>query len=81
MARGSRLAGTALAVVLAGAGLPSLAPAAYAASSAYFVDPNGDDNADGRSPATAWKSLGKVNAQTFQPGDTVGFISGGQWTG
>ncbi|MFD1939757.1 MULTISPECIES: right-handed parallel beta-helix repeat-containing protein [Nonomuraea] len=81
MARGPRLAGTVLAAVLAVTGLPVLTPAAYAMSTAYFIDPNGDDNADGRSPATAWKTLGKVNAQTFQPGDTVGFKAGGQWNG
>ncbi|MFI6815917.1 right-handed parallel beta-helix repeat-containing protein [Nonomuraea sp. NPDC050328] len=87
MARSARLAGAALALVLAGAGLTGLArltvppPAAHAATSTYYVDPAGDDTADGRTPATAWKSLGKVNAQTFQPGDTVGFKAGGQWTG
>ncbi len=28
----------------------------------YYVSPNGDDNNDGLSPETAWKSLGKLNS-------------------
>jgi sugar phosphate isomerase/epimerase len=38
----------------------------------YYVDCRaGDDGHDGRSPATAWRSVAKVNGTTFQPGDSV----------
>ena len=46
----------------------------------YYVDSvNGDDNLDGRSPATPWRTIGKVNQSTFQPGDRVLFKRGGLW--
>ncbi|MFI7423111.1 right-handed parallel beta-helix repeat-containing protein [Nonomuraea sp. NPDC049684] len=57
------------------------APAPAYAATSYYVDPAGNDAADGHSPSTAWRTLDKVNAQTFQPGDTVRFKAGGQWTG
>ena len=48
----------------------------------YFVDSKaGDDGFNGTSVATAWKSLDKVNATSFHPGDRVLFKSGGDWTG
>ena len=49
---------------------------------AYYVDSaGGDDARDGRSAATAWKSLAKVNAAKLGPGDTVRFRRGGLWRG
>lgn len=47
----------------------------------YYVDPNGNDNNAGTSTTTAWKTLEKVNATTFGPGDRILFKSGGVWTG
>ncbi|WP_343745853.1 right-handed parallel beta-helix repeat-containing protein [Chitinophaga sp.] len=47
----------------------------------YYVDSNGSDSANGLSPATAWKTLSKVNTVTFQPGDSVLFKRGDAWTG
>jgi hypothetical protein len=48
----------------------------------YYIDStSGTDANSGTSPATAWKTLSKVNASTFQPGDHVLFKSGGVWTG
>ena len=48
----------------------------------YFVDSEtGDDARDGRSAATAWKSLEKVNAADLVAGDTVRFRRGGLWRG
>lgn len=48
----------------------------------FYVDSLlGNDNFDGRSPQTAWKTLRKVNAVTFQPGDEVRFARGGVWRG
>lgn len=48
----------------------------------YYVDATeGDDSKDGLSPETAWKSIEKVNATTFQPGDQILFQCGETWTG
>ncbi|WP_316745952.1 right-handed parallel beta-helix repeat-containing protein [Pedobacter gandavensis] len=50
--------------------------------SKYYVDShNGDDNHNGKSQKSAWKSLAKVNAQTLVPGDQVLFKRGGKWDG
>ncbi|MDT8913711.1 discoidin domain-containing protein [Amycolatopsis sp. PS_44_ISF1] len=68
------------AVLVAGLSLTAL-PAAHAAGNTYYVDPAGSDTAPGTSTATAWRSLGKVNSQTLQPGDTVRFKAGATWTG
>ncbi|RPH34979.1 MAG: hypothetical protein EHM91_17800, partial [Planctomycetota bacterium] len=45
----------------------------------YHVGPQGNDANDGRTPATAWKTVAKVNATTFAPGDQVLFARGGEW--
>jgi hypothetical protein len=37
----------------------------------YFDGTDGDDSADGLSPATAWKSLSKIGSLTLQPGDEI----------
>ena len=41
--------------------------------------PDGDDRNDGKSPATAWRTVARVNSQSFQPGDQVLFERGGEW--
>ena len=56
----------------------SLVVNAFAAT--YYVKPNGNDNLDGRSDATAWKTIGKVNRYSFATGDDVYFKCGGVWT-
>ena len=44
----------------------------------YYVDSqNGSDAAPGDSAARAWRSLGKVNATTFHPGDRILLMSDG----
>ena len=54
----------------------------YAQYINYYVDPIiGSDSNTGTNPATAWKTLTKVNSKTFQPGDSLLFICGGIWTG
>lgn len=45
----------------------------------YHVSPEGNDANDGKSPAKAWKTVAKVNATAFQPGDQILFSRGGQW--
>jgi hypothetical protein len=57
-------------------------PEAKAAGTVYYVDSlRPDDSGDGLSPGAAWKSLTKVNAVTFAPGDQILFKSGGSWDG
>ena len=41
----------------------------------------GNDAAAGTSPETAWRSLEKVNATTFMPGDHIFLKCGSEWTG
>ena len=48
---------------------------------AYYVSNDGDDTNDGLTPATAWKTLTKVNEATFNSGDAVLFERGGLWRG
>ncbi|RAJ78997.1 parallel beta helix pectate lyase-like protein [Chitinophaga dinghuensis] len=57
------------------------AGATVVSTTKYYIDNNGSDTSDGKSPATAWKTLSKVNAVTFQPGDSILFKRGGSWTG
>lgn len=42
----------------------------------YYVSADGNDNNDGKSPATAWKSIDKVDKYKFNPGDGVFFRRG-----
>jgi parallel beta-helix repeat protein len=47
----------------------------------YYVDSvGGDDGANGLSPATAWRSLGKVSATQFGPGDRILLKAGSSWS-
>lgn len=45
----------------------------------YYVKNDGNDKADGLSDATAWKTIAKVNASKFQPGDNIYFKRGNMW--
>jgi parallel beta-helix repeat protein len=47
----------------------------------YYVKSDGNDNLDGRSDATAWKSIAKVNKYRFVTGDDVYLKCGGTWNG
>ncbi|HSA52931.1 MAG TPA: hypothetical protein VLH10_22830, partial [Yinghuangia sp.] len=48
----------------------------------YYVDAdNGSDDASGTSSKAAWRSLERVAEQALDPGDTVLFARGRQWTG
>lgn len=50
--------------------------------SSYYLDSvSGSDTNPGTSPGHAWKTLSKVNATIFHPGDQVLFKSGSVWTG
>lgn len=55
---------------------------ASAAGTTYYVDSvNGSDADSGMSSSTAWQTLSKVNATTFNPGDKILFKAGGIWNG
>jgi hypothetical protein len=64
-------------------------PAAFAQNAAPRPEPavfhvdasHGQDNADGLTPATAWRSLARVNRAELIPGDAVRFRRGGLWRG
>ncbi|MGG1517740.1 Ig-like domain-containing protein [Paenibacillus oryzisoli] len=47
----------------------------------YVSSTEGSDTNDGLTPATAWKTLDKVNATTFGPGDQILFKAGDVWNG
>jgi len=48
----------------------------------YYVDSSrGDDANSGLSVSSAWKSLDKVNATTFRPGDRLLFKAGTAYSG
>lgn len=47
----------------------------------YYVSNDGDDTKDGLTPATAWKSLDKVNQVKLSHGDGVLFQRGDLWRG
>ena len=48
-----------------------------ARATTYYVSNAGDDNQSGTSPATAWRSLTRANAQQYVPGDRL-LLAGGQ---
>ncbi|MCP2635153.1 carboxypeptidase regulatory-like domain-containing protein [Microbacterium sp. HD4P20] len=47
----------------------------------YFVDSqSGDDTADGRSAATAWRTFANINGSDFHPGDRILLKAGSSWS-
>ena len=48
---------------------------------AYYVSNDGDDNNDGKSPVSAWKSLAKVTETELCEGDGVFFRRGDLFRG
>ena len=65
-------------LVLAVASLFLVAGPAWATT--FYVDcAGGIDTNDGLSPATAWKTVAKVNGSTFAAGDQILFKRGGIW--
>ena len=70
-------------LVTAAAGVAlSGSPAFGAAGVTYYVDATvGSDANPGTSTTGPWKSLAKVNATTFQPGDQILLKAGRVWSG
>lgn len=52
-----------------------------AQNTSYYLSLEGDDNADGLSPASAWQSIDKLNDTDFKPGDSILFRAGDIFTG
>ena len=53
-----------------------------ALAAVYYVDSDaGDDTRDGLSEASPWRSLERVNATTFAPGDSLLLKAGCSWAG
>jgi parallel beta-helix repeat protein len=72
---------TATVTLMASAAPPAdSSPITAPANNAYYVDASaGNDSNDGRSPTTAWRTIAKVNASSFSPGDSVLFNKGRTW--
>jgi hypothetical protein len=65
-----------------GVGLALLGQLSPAKAAQYYVDAQaGSDSNDGQSAAAAWRSLDRVDAANFQPGDEILFKAGSSWTG
>lgn len=88
-----RLVAAATAAALTVTSLMAASPAAAAAADSagaapavtgttYYVDSvDGNDAASGQGPDDAWRSLDRVNSQTFQPGDAILLEAGDTWSG
>lgn len=44
-----------------------------ASGTTYYIDPSGSDDSVGTSAGSAWKTLAKINASVFSPGDRILF--------
>ena len=76
------LAMAGVAALLAAASVVAVAAPASAAGTTYYVNSaTGSDSAAGTSPSTPWKTLTKVSATTFAPGDSILLNRGQSWTG
>ena len=54
----------------------SLFAAGHAAAATFYVGANGNDANAGTSTTAPWRTVGKVNAVAFAPGDRVLFQGG-----
>jgi hypothetical protein len=54
---------------------------AVPAGTVYYVSPTGSDSNDGKSTSKPWRTVAKVNAMTFQAGDSVLFQGGQVYSG
>lgn len=48
-------------------------------ASTYYVSNNGSDNNTGRTTSSAWRTISKINGQSFSPGDNILFERGDTW--
>lgn len=71
----------AVCVAAAGWGSFPLNHVVHAAGTTYYVSTSGDDDNNGLSMDSPFKTIGKVNGLILQPGDTVLFKCGDIWRG
>jgi uncharacterized repeat protein (TIGR02059 family) len=45
----------------------------------YYISSSGNDSNNGKSSSTPWKTIAKVNASSFLPGDQILFNKGDSW--
>ncbi len=77
-----RVAVMTVGALIATAAIAFGAAPAWAAGTTYYVDAvAGSDAHAGTTPATAWRSLAKVNATTFSAGDQILFHTDQSWAG
>jgi len=70
-----------LSLLRCGAGT-SEPPVVHPTGATYYVDSaSGSDTSSGTAQNSPWKTLAKVNATTFVPGDKILLKSGATWTG
>ncbi len=50
-------------------------------SKVYYISSGGDDDNTGLTKNTPWKTLTRINRETFQPGDAILLESCGVWNG
>ena len=73
-------ASSATAAVTIIAALAGTSPGTGAPGATYYVDASaGNDSNDGQSATRAWRTIAKVNASSFSPGDSVQFKKGCTW--
>ncbi len=60
------------------AGVLGLRPST-AGGETYYVSNQGNDDNDGRSPTKPWRTIARVKAQAFKPGDVVLLERGDAW--
>ncbi len=60
---------------------PSSGPPPPLLAGIYYISPSGDDAAAGTSPATAWRTVGRVNAVAFAGGASILFQGGQLFAG
>lgn len=70
-----------LTMATGGLAISAATPAAAATGTTYYVSTSGSDANSGTSSGSPWKTLAKVNATTFQPGDQILFQDADTWTG
>jgi hypothetical protein len=74
----------ATAVLLAGCGMPTpYVPLLENPKDGrtFYLSPQGDDSADGRTPKTAWRTLRRADALRFKPGDRLRLKAGARFSG
>jgi hypothetical protein len=50
-----------------------------ASATDYYISSSGNDSNNGLSSSAPWKTIAKVNASSFSPGDTIFFRKGDTW--